>query len=746
MSYVGKPIRRVEDKRLITGRGTFVDDVFLPRMVYIAFYRSPLPHAKIKNIKVSSDFLIWEDLKDIGKPLPFNEMPEGIIYKSFPPLAQEFVRYVGEPIVAVLGESIYSAYDALDSVEVEFEPLPSVADVEKALDPKAPLVHKDLGTNLAYKSVIEEGDIEGSFKGAYKIVEGKFKIPRVASLYLEPRSILANYEPFEKKLTVWYSTQIPHRMRDKLSYLLNLPKNSIRVIAPDVGGAFGAKLNLYPDEYVTCLASIKLGRPVKFIESRREHMISSTHGRGMIAEAKMALSREGEIKGYRLKVIGDLGAYLLDTTPWIPIITIKMATGPYKIKNLLAEAYGVYTNLPPTGAYRGAGRPEATYILERMMDRSANLLNVDKAEIRKKNFISPNDFPYKMPSNTILDSGNYSLTLDEALKRVNYEEFKREQLELRKKGRYIGIGISCYVEACTFGWEKVRISINSDGSIIVYTGINPHGQGNATSLSQIVADELGVNLEDIRVIYGDTQEINYGMGTGGSRSLVVAGSALLKALEKVKERIIDLASKILEARREDLIFKEGRVYVKGLPSKSLNFKEIVSQTKGLEEEGEFSVDFQTAPFGTHLVISEVDIETGIVKVRKALLVDDVGKVINPLLVEGQIIGGAAQALAEALYEEMIFDDLGNPLNQTLMDYLFPTSLEIPNMECYRTYTPTKANPLGAKGVGEIGSIGFTPAVVNSIEDALSPFNIHIDKMPVSPDYLWSLIKRNLRFY
>ncbi|MEE8326979.1 MAG: molybdopterin cofactor-binding domain-containing protein, partial [candidate division NC10 bacterium] len=575
---------------------------------------------------------------------------------------------------------------------------------------------------------------------------------------IEGRGVLARYLPGEKELTVWSSTQIPHLLKTQLSLMLRLPENLVRVIAPEVGGAFGSKLNVYAEEALVAYLSRTLNRPVKWIEERRENIQATIHGRGQVGDVEIAVKKDGAILGLQYRAIADIGAYHQLLTPGIPPLTGLMLSGAYKIPCISMEVTGVFTNKMATDAYRGAGRPEATYVVERIIDRVAQELGIDPVKIRQKNFPQRRDFPFKTATGLIYDSGNYRAALSKALKLAGYEKLRREQKRLRNQRRYLGIGLSTYVEISGMGpsaampaggWESGTVRVEPTGKVTVLTGTSPHGQGQETSFAQIVADELGVDLDDITVVHGDTAVVTSGIGTFGSRATAVGGTAVLQAATKIKEKARKIAANILEANPVDLVFSGGKFGVKGVPKKGITIQQIALEAHlatnlpkrmepGLSATSVFEPSNFTFPFGTHICVVEVDPKNGEVAVKKYIAVDDCGKVINPLLVDGQIQGGIAQGLGQALFEEVVYDENGQLLTGSLMDYALPKAEDFPRLELARTETPTPVNPLGAKGVGESGTIGSTPAVVNAVVDALAPFGVvHID-MPLKPEKIWRL--------
>jgi len=758
---VGARVKRREDPRLVCGLAHYVDDIDLPNTLHVAILRSPYAHARISSLETDAArqhpgvvaVVTGAEIKDQIGPLPTSGGNETLRVPKHYVLAVDKVCYVGDGVAAVVAEDRYAARDALDLIRVEYEPLPVVSDAEKALAPGSPVIHSEWPDNVAFRSEQKEGNLAKAFKAADKIVRLRLVHQRLAPIAIEPRGVLARYRAAEKGLTVWSSTQIPHMLKSHLSQMLKLPENEVRVIAPEVGGGFGSKLNVYAEEGLLGYLALRLNRPVKWIEGRRENIQATIHGRGQVGEVEVAVKKDGTILGLQYKVVADIGAYHQLFTPAIPPFTGLMLSGCYKIPAISIELTAAFTNKMSTDAYRGAGRPEATYVIERMVDRVARELGIDPVKVRKKNFPKPAEFPFKTVTGLAYDSGNYELALNKALKLVGYEKLRRDQKRLRSRGRYLGIGLSTYVEICAMGpkgmWEYGKVQVEPTGKVTVLSGASPHGQGQKTSFAQIVADELGIGLDDITVIHGDTAAVPKGIGTFGSRATAVGGIAVYQAAEKVKEKARAIAAHILEADPEDLVFSDGKFSVKGVPKKGITIQQIALEAHaakklpkkmapGLAAESQFEPSNFTFPFGTHICVVEVDPKSGGIELKKYVAVDDCGKVINPLLVDGQIHGGIAQGLGQALYEEVVYDENGQLLTGSLMDYALPKAGDLPRLELARTETPTPVNPLGVKGVGEAGTIGSTPAVVNAVVDALFPFGVtHID-MPLKPEKIWRL--------
>ena len=764
--FIGAPIKRRDDPRLIQGLAHYVDDFNPHGTLHMALVRSPYGKANIRSVDISrakaADGVVavytHEETKGIG-PVPVGGLVPDAKVPNQPILADKQALFAGEPVVAVVAKTRYGARDAAELVEIDYEPLDAVVALEAALEPGSPKVHEAYESNEAFKWGIAGGDVEKGFQEADVIVKERITNARVAPLALEPRGVLAHYLPGEDKMTLWTSTQVPHKVRTLVAIQIGMPENRMRVIAPEVGGGFGSKLNIYREEALAAFVSRELGLPIKWVESRSENFMATIHGRGQVGDVEMGLKNDGTITAFRYNVLADCGAYYQLLTIAIFTLTGLMLPGPYKIANIEMNATGVFTNKVATDAYRGAGRPEATYILERMMDIAAIKLGMDPVEIRRKNFPDKSEFPFSTSAGLLYDSGDYHQALDLALEAADYPAMRAQQEEARKDGRYLGIGFSTYVEICGMGpsaalggqgWESARVRVEPTGKATVFSGASPHGQGQQTSFAQIVADGLGIGVDDVTVIHGDTDVVPYGVGTFGSRGTVVGGSAVVYARDKVRAKMTKFAAMEFEAAEDDIEFEDGKVFVRSAPEKSTGFAEIAMMAysaiklpedtdPGLEETHFFEPSNFTFPFGTHIVLAEVDPETGEVEILRYVAVDDVGNMINPLLVHGQIHGGIAQGLGQALEEEMIYGEGGQPLNASFMHYALPKANRLPRFELLHTTTPTDVNPLGAKGVGEAGTIGSTPAVVNAVLDALSPFGItHID-MPLRPERLWRAI-------
>jgi carbon-monoxide dehydrogenase large subunit len=764
---VGKPIKRTEDPRLIQGLAHYVDDVRLPDTLHAAFLRSIYAHARIKSIdttaaqKLAGVVAVYtgKDVQKIGvvpcgAAIPDMKMPEHRV------LPLNKVYFVGHPVAVVVAETKAAARDALDLIEVDYEELPVVLDEEKAADPKSPVIHEQFGTNIAYKLTAGEGDIEAALKGSDKVIKQKILNKRLAPIAMEPRGVLARYFPGEQELTIWTSTQIPHLCRTQVAIMLGMPENKLRVITPEVGGGFGSKLNVYAEEAMLGWISMQTGRPVKWIEGRRENMQATIHGRGQTGYVEIGCKKDGTITGLRYNVFADMGSYFQLLTPAIPTLTGLMLSGCYKIPAIQMNVTATFTNKMSTDAYRGAGRPEATYVVERAADLVAAELGMDPVEVRRKNFPQPNEFPFKTQTGLFYDSGNYQGALDKALKMADYTRLREEQKKARKEGRIIGIGVSTYVEICALGpsaampaggWESATVRIEPTGKVTILTGASPHGQGEETSFAQIAADELGVSVNDSTVIHGDTAIVQYGIGTFGSRGLAVGGVAVHMAIQKLKAKAAKLAAHLLQVDASTVSFADGKFTASA--GKQVSIQEVALAAhlaKSLPEDMEPGLSATafyepknfTFPFGTHIAVIEIDRETGEIHFQRYIAVDDCGKQINPMLVQGQVHGGIVQSIGQALYEEVVYDDQGQLVTGTLMDYALPKAAMIPHLELDSTETPSPVNPLGAKGVGEAGTIGSTPAIVAAVVDALAPFGVrHID-MPIKPEAIWQIIRKN----
>ena len=766
--YVGQAMKRKEDPRLVSGTSTYVDDVVLPGMLHMAVARSIHAHARIKRIDTSKAqklpgvvaVVTGEEVAAHCGPVPCAASVPNQKNAERQLLAVGKVRFVGEPVAAVVAENRYIARDAADLIEIDYEVLQAVVNPEKAMNPSSPRLYDEFSDNISFQFGFETGNTEEAFKNADVVVKERLINQRLAPIPMEPRGVVAAFQAPDNELVVWNSTQAPHGLRTLLAHMLRVPENKIRVIAPEVGGGFGCKIDIYAEDGIAGYLANKTGRPVKWIEGRRENIAATIHGRDHIEYVELALKNDGTILGMRVKSIADVGAFHSLFTPMIPTLTGLLAPGCYKIPALKFDQVGVLTNKMATDAYRGAGRPEATFLVERIVDVAAQKLNMDPAEIRRKNFPQPDEFPFKTSGGVFYDSANYQAALDLALERSDYKGLRKKQAELRKQGKYMGIGLSSYVEICAMGpstvlagggWEAANVRIERTGKVTVLTGASPHGQGQETSFAQIVADELGITPDDVVTIHGDTARVTAGIGTFGSRGTAVGGTAVYLALQDLKEKMKKIVAHRLETTPEQIEIGNGKLHVKGQPAKSMAFTDVVTigygavnlppgVEPGMETTRFFEPSNFTFPFGTHVCVVEIDEETGEPKITKFVAVDDCGNVINPLLVEGQVHGGLVQGIGQALHEEIVYDENGQLLTGSLMDYAVPRAHDFPEFELDRTVTPSPVNPLGVKGVGEAGTIGSTPAVVNAIVDALSDFGITNIDMPVRSEKIWKILK------
>jgi carbon-monoxide dehydrogenase large subunit len=771
-SEVGKARRRKEDARLITGQTNWTDNITLPGLGYIAFARSPHAHARITSVDLSAAksapgvlaVFSGADLAAEQGSLPCAwPVTPDIVMPDHPPMAVDTVRYTGEIVAAIIARDQYSAVDALDLVDVSYEPLEPVLDMEAALAEGSVKVHE--AGNKSFTWPFANGDIEAAFRDAPVILERTYRQQRLIPCAMEPRAVVC--APVGDEYTMWSATQIPHVLRVMLALVTGIPEHNLRVIAPDVGGGFGSKLQVTAEEVLALLLARRLGRPVKWTETRSEGNVAVHHGRDQLQRIRIAADADGRLRGLDVDLLADMGAYLMLVTPGVPLLGAFMYNAIYKMDAYRFSCTGVFTTKTPTDAYRGAGRPEATYAIEHIMDDLAAHLDMDPLELRMRNWIKHEEFPFTTIAGLTYDSGNYEAATAQACSLFGYDELRAEQSKRTASGDKVrlGIGISTFTEMCGLapsrilgslayaagGWEHASIRMLPTGKVEVVTGSSAHGQGHETAWSQIVADELGVPFEDIRVLHGDTQVSPRGMDTYGSRSLVVGGTALVVACGKVREKARVIAAGMLEVSPEDLTWDAGRWAVRGDPDQGKTIGEIAFAAfaahalpdgvePSLDSDATYDPDNFSFPHGTHLCAVEVDTETGAVKIRSYVAVDDVGVVVNPLIVEGQVHGGIAQGIAQALYEEAAYDSSGNLVTATLADYLVPSAADLPSFVTSRTTTPSTGNPLGVKGVGEAGTIASTPAVVNAIVDALRPLGVADVPMPCTPERVWRAIE------
>ncbi|HEX5268393.1 MAG TPA: xanthine dehydrogenase family protein molybdopterin-binding subunit [Acidimicrobiales bacterium] len=752
-SILGNAVRRVEDPELLVGQSRYVDDIRIDGALRLAYVRSPLPHARIRSVDTSAAtempgvvaVLVAADL-GLAPHHPFFPTNPAC---ARPPLASEKVRFVGDIVAVVAAETQQAAVDAAEAVAVDYDPLPAAVDPEEALAEGAPLQFEELGSNLSSSLKARVGS--DALEGAEVVVRGRFVNQRVAVLPLEGNAIAVVPDPpgEDLDLTIYVSTQMPHAFARLVHEVLGVDRERVRVIAPHVGGGFGGKAGLAGDHSAAIATARRLGRPVKWVETRSENLVAMPHGRGQVQYVEMGLTRDGVITGMRCRVVGDGGAYAGFGGMLAMGSTRLMAQGVYHIPRIVFEVATALTNTTPMGAFRGAGRPEAAALLERIIDLAADDLGIDPVEIRRRNFIGPDEFPYKTLTGANYDSGDYDAALTKAVELSGYEDLRREQAARRERGErlQLGIGVGCYVEVTAGGMssEYASVEVHPDGDATIKAGTSAHGQGHATSFAMIVSDRLGIPIERIRFVQSDTSLVPRGSGTGGSRSLQIAGSAVGQAADAVLEQARNVAAGLLEADPADITLgQDGRLGVAGVPSRALAWSDVARTAAADGHPLVSELDFEQAgasfPFGAHVSVVEVDTETGLVRPLRHVAVDDCGRIINPLLVTGQQHGGIAQGMAQALWEEMVFDADGNPRTATLADYAMPSAAEVPFFETANTETPSPMNPLGAKGIGESGTIGSTPAVQNAVVDALSHLGVrHVD-MPCTPERVWTAIQ------
>ena len=774
--FVGKEVPRKEDPELLAGEARFVDNLSAPGMVWMSLVRSPFAHARIGGVDTSNaktmpgvvDVVTAADLaSEWGGSLPFVwPITEDIKVPVHWPLTGDKARFVGDGVAVVVAETRGEAEDAAEAVQVSYEALPVVLDLEEAAREGAPVIHEDLGTNVVVHWSHGGGGDQSIFDTAPVIVKERYVQPRLIPNAIEPRGCLAQPFPAMGEFTLFSATQIPHIAKVTLSGTCNIPESKLRVVAPDVGGAFGSKLNVYAEEALALVLSRRLKRPVKWIETRHENFVATIHGRGVIHDVELAATEEGKILGIRVKELADMGAYYQLLTPGIPELGGWVYMGPYDMQAYWFEFTGVMTNATPTDAYRGAGRPEATFVLERAVDSLARRLGKDPAEVRRISFVEPFTEARAAISGLDVDSGNYIEGFEKALELAGYDDLRNEQQTRRERGdrAQLGVGLSSYIEMCGLapsnilgalryaagGWDACTVQCLPTGKVVLKIGTSPHGQGQVTTWAQIAADALGVTPDDVEVLHGDTAVAPLGMDTYGSRSVSVGATALYFALEKIKEKARTIAAHELEVAEEDLEFESGAFSVRGAPEKAKTVTDLAASAwhahdlpAGVEPNLEATAVWDppnfTWPGGTHVCVVEVDTETGESRVVKYVAIDDCGTVINPMIVDGQVHGGVAQGIAEALYEEATYDEHGNLVSGSLTTYLVPSATEVPSFTLDRTVTPSTTNPLGVKGIGEAGTIASPPAVVNAVIDAVSHLGVtHIEK-PATPERVWRAI-------
>ncbi|QSO52177.1 molybdopterin-dependent oxidoreductase [Alicyclobacillus curvatus] len=772
----GSTLKRREDPRLITGNGQYSEDIQLPGMLYASVVRSPHAHAKIVSVNTDAAKVLngvvavytGKDLQGRIGTVPTAWLPPDSNIQTPPHevLAVNKVRYVGDGIALVVAENRYVARDAVDLIKVTYEVLPAVVEQEEAMQDGAPILHSGVQHNVAFHWQAGNATDE-VFDNAEVVIKHRFRQQRLIPNPMEPRAATAQYNPATGEMTVWATSQNPHIHRFLLSGILGIPEHKLRIVSVDVGGGFGAKIACYPDEAMVAFAARELKRPVKWVEDRRENFLITTHGRDMVLDVEFAGTKDGDFTGIRVKNVANMGAYLSTAGPGVPTILFGLIVpGAYKIPYAGVDVYGVFTNTTPTDAYRGAGRPEATYLLERMVDLFAAEIGIDPVEIRRRNLIPADEFPYNTAMGLEYDSGNYEGALAKALQMVGYDELRRKQQELRAKGRYLGLGVTTYVEICGLGpsqvagavgfqgglWESATVRVHPTGKVTVFTGASPHGQGEETTFAQIVAERLGVPFDDIEVVHGDTNRIAMGWGTYGSRTTPVGGNAVAVAVDKVVEKAKQIAAHMLEVAVDDVRFDDGTFNVEGAPSRKVSIQDVTLQAylawnlpPGVEPALEGTAFYDPVnfvyPFGTHICVVEVDVATGEIDVQKYVAVDDCGRVINPMVAEGQVHGGIVQGIGQALWEGAVYDEQGQLVTGTFMDYAMPKARFFKHFETAFTETPAPQNPLGVKGIGETGTIASTPTVVNAVMDALRPFGVTDIAMPLTPERVWKAVQQ-----
>jgi carbon-monoxide dehydrogenase large subunit len=769
---IGKSLPRKEDHRLITGRGVYTDDVRLPDMLYATFLRSHYAHARITAIDTAGGskvpgvvaILTGKDIANVTAPFPYHFQFVGVNYPRQFPLAVDKVRFVGEPVACVLTTDPQIGQDCLEQINVEYEPLPALLDPKKAMESRL-LIHDGIGDNLFASRKLEKGNVEDAFKSAHKILRETFKIQRHTGSPIEPHGIVANYDPIDDSLTVWAATQIPTGLQFALSTALRIPQNRIRVIAKDVGGGFG-NYKYHPEDIAVCLLSMKFKKPVKWVGTRSEIFLAGYHARDQVHQVEVAIDARGRILALKDKFFASMGAFLPRETIAPPNTTFVLLPGPYKIDNLSLEMYCVAVNMAPSGAYRGFGMPEANFVIERVMDFIAKESGLSPSEVRLRNLIRPEDLPYTSQTGVVYDTGNYPLLLAKVLESTHNEgssPSKKSRQQSENETHKKGVGLAFYTEVTGFGpgrttsmtgaiyggSESVTIRVDSTGTVTILTGLMPHGQGSETTLAQVASDFLGVGMDDIKVIYGDTEKCPYGPGTFGSRGAVVGSGAVSKAAESIVNKGKKIASSMLQIKESDVEFEEGVFRAKGASNKAVSFKEVaraanfgINLPKDVDPGFEATVVFDptewTMAYGAHISVVEVDLETGVIRVPRYYVVHDCGRILNPMIVEGQIHGGVAQGLGGAVIEQLVYDADGQLLTSTFMDYLVPTSLETPQFRVEHMETPSAFNPLGVKGVGEGGIIPVAAAIASAVEDALADYGVRVTETPLTPERVWLL--------
>jgi carbon-monoxide dehydrogenase large subunit len=763
---IGAAVKRKEDFRLLTGRGKYAADVRLPDLLHAAVLRSPHPHARIAALRADAArslpgvaaVITAADLGAVGRiPVRLGQRagagPSACLQ---PPLATGMIRYVGEPVAFVVAESRYLAEDALELIEIDWELLPVVVDARRAGEPGTPILHPAAGGNVIERLSARAGNAEAALAGADRRLRERFAVQRHTGVPMETRGLTAAHDPGTGMLTVWGVAKVPHFNRRVLADMLGHPEHLIHFIELEVGGGFGVRGEFYPEDFVVPWTAMRLGRPVQWIEDRREHLIATNHSRQQYHDVEIGARRDGTIVALRDRFMVDLGAYIRTHGVVVPELTMALLPGPYRIANYECEALCVMTNKTPTGTYRGPGRYEGTFVRERLIDRLAEELELDPADVRRRNFIDPDEMPYEvggasLGQKTVYDCGDYRSAFEQALAAADYKALRDEQRRARGEGRYLGIGVGCVLEKAGLGpWEYARVEVDGSGRVVVYSGVAAVGQGIETTLAQVCADELNVSPESITVVHGDSARVPFGIGGFASRGAAVALPAALEASRKVRDKIFRVASALLEAHADDLVLEAGAVHVRGLPERAVTLRQLAraavpgppGMEPGLYAAHFFEAPRMTYPYGTHVALVEVDPATGRIVVQKYVVTYDVGRAINPMIVDGQIVGGLAQGIGGAIFEELVYDEGGQPLTTTFMDYLVPTAMEMPEGTIVRILeeTPTPLNPLGVKGVGEGGSSGAGASIANAVADALAPLGVTISELPLSPNRIAALLR------
>ena len=773
----GSGIRRREDPRLITGRASYTDDITLPGMAYAAILRSPYAHANITSIDPSEAkcqpgviaVYTGKDIEGHLNPIPCAWLipDSNLITPDHPAIAKDKVRYVGDAVAVVVAESRYQAEDALEHIDVDYEPLDATINPKASTQDGAPQVHDDVPNNIAFKWTVAGGEIDEAFEKADVVVRDTINLQRLIPNAMEPRSAIAQYVAPTGKLTLWGTSQNPHIARFLSSVVTGVGEHKVRVIAPEVGGGFGSKIPYYADEAITSFCAMQLGVPVKWTETRSENYQATIHGRDHVEEIEMAATNDGDILGLRTTVYAGLGAYLSTAAPGVPtILHGLMYSGAYHIPAVYGDIYGVFTNATPVDAYRGAGRPEATTLVERLVDLVAAETGIDPLEVRRRNLIEAFEENQDVSTGITYDSGNYEVALDKAANHIGYDALREKQEAMRAEGRHIGIGVCSYVEICGLGpsqvagavgfqgglWESAIVRFHPTGKVHVMIGSSPHGQGEETTFAQILAGELGVPVDDVDVIHGDTDNTPMGWGTYGSRTTAVSGAAIAIASRKIKDKAKTLAAHLLEADAADIEYDDGKFFVKGSPDEHKTIQDIALMANvawdmpegmepGLEASAFYDPPNFTFPFGTHIAVVELDPTTGHIELKKYVAVDDCGVQINPMIVEGQVHGGVVQGTGPVLWEGAVYDEDGQLLTGSLLDYAMPRADNFPDIEVLSTTTASPHHPLGVKGIGEAGTIASTAAVYNAAMDVLRPMGVNTIDMPLTPAKVWQAIKQ-----